>query len=106
TGRRLQRLGGVRDAQGRRRAWLARSRPGGARDAHLDQARRRRSHPHVSREGSRRAPSQGLAMLQYKIVECSTVTDEELERVVNEWVETGWVFEGFQFAMRESSKRP
>ena len=45
-------------------------------------------------------------MLQYKIVETSTVTDEELERIVNEWVETGWVFEGFQFAMRESSKRP
>ena len=45
-------------------------------------------------------------MLQYKIVETSTVTDEELERIVNEWVETGWAFEGFQFAMRESSKRP
>ena len=44
--------------------------------------------------------------LQYKIVEISTVTDEELERVVNEWVAQGWVFEGFQFAMRESSKRP
>ena len=34
------------------------------------------------------------------------MTDEELERIVNEWVETGWEFEGFQFAMRESSKRP
>ena len=42
-------------------------------------------------------------MLQYKIVETSVVTDEELERIVNEWVESGWVFEGFQFAMRESS---
>jgi hypothetical protein len=45
-------------------------------------------------------------MLQYKVVETSTVTDEELERIVNEWVEGGWSFEGFQFAMRESSKRP
>ena len=45
-------------------------------------------------------------MLQYKIVETSTVTDEALENIVNEWTETGWVFEGFQFAMRESSKRP
>ncbi len=45
-------------------------------------------------------------MIQYKIVETSTVTDEELERIVNEQVETGWAFEGFQFAMRESSKRP
>ena len=43
-------------------------------------------------------------MLQYKIVETSTVTDDELERIVNEWVETGWVFEGFQFVVRESSK--
>jgi len=45
-------------------------------------------------------------MLQYKIVETSTVVDEELERIVNEVVEEGWSFEGFQFAMRESSKRP
>jgi hypothetical protein len=45
-------------------------------------------------------------MLQYKIVETSTVTDEELERIVNEWVSAGWVFEGFQFVVKESSKRP
>ncbi len=42
----------------------------------------------------------------YKVVELSTVTDEELERVINEWVQKGWNFEGVQFAMRESSKRP
>jgi hypothetical protein len=34
------------------------------------------------------------------------VTDEELERIINEWVGQGWVFDGIQFAMRESSKRP
>ena len=45
-------------------------------------------------------------MIQYKIVETANVTDEELEEIVNEWVESGWSFEGFQFAMRESSKRP
>ena len=45
-------------------------------------------------------------MTRYKFVETFTVTDEELERIVNEWVEAGWTFEGFQFAMRESSKRP
>ena len=45
-------------------------------------------------------------MLQYKIVETSVVTDEELERIVNEWVSAGWNFDGFQFAMRESSRRP
>ena len=42
----------------------------------------------------------------YKIVESSTVTDESLEAILNEWVAQGWTFEGMQFAMRESSKRP
>src|ERR1700694_4232635 len=44
--------------------------------------------------------------LRYKIVETSSVTDEALESVVNHWVAQGWAFEGMQFAMRESSKRP
>jgi hypothetical protein len=43
---------------------------------------------------------------EYKIVEVTTVTDEELERVVNEWTRQGWTYEGMQFAMRESSRRP
>ena len=43
---------------------------------------------------------------EYKFVEITTVTDEELERVVNEWTRLGWRFEGIHFAMRESSKRP
>jgi len=42
----------------------------------------------------------------YKVVEASTVTDEALEVIVNEWVARGWVLDGIQFAMRESSKRP
>jgi hypothetical protein len=45
-------------------------------------------------------------MLKYKIVETSTVTDEQLEGIINEWVTAGWLFEGIQFAMRECSKRP
>ena len=45
-------------------------------------------------------------MLAYKVVETSTVTDEALEAVINEWVGKGWQFEGMQFAMRDSSKRP
>ena len=45
-------------------------------------------------------------MLEYKVIESSTVTDEELTRVINEQVGQGWVFDGIQFAMRESSKRP
>ena len=45
-------------------------------------------------------------MTEYKVVEATTVTDEALERILNEWVAQGWHFEGVQFAMRESSKRP
>lgn len=45
-------------------------------------------------------------MLEYKVVEVSTVSEEVLEDVLNEWTEKGWNFEGMQFAMRESSKRP
>jgi hypothetical protein len=44
--------------------------------------------------------------IEYKIVEVTTVTDENLERVVNDHLVDGWRFEGMQFAMRESSKRP
>lgn len=43
---------------------------------------------------------------EYKVVEISTVTDEEIEAVLNEWTGRGWVYDGMQFAMRDSSKRP
>ena len=43
---------------------------------------------------------------RYKVVETSSVTDDELERIVNEWVAQGWHLQGFHFAMREASKRP
>jgi len=43
---------------------------------------------------------------RYKVVEISTVTDEEIERVLNEWTARGWVFDNMQFAMRDSSRRP
>ena len=42
----------------------------------------------------------------YHVVETSTVTDENLEVIINEEVEDGWAFGGIQFAMREASKRP
>jgi hypothetical protein len=42
----------------------------------------------------------------YKVVELSTVTDAEIERVLNEWTAQGWSFATVHFAMRESSKRP
>ena len=47
-----------------------------------------------------------MTVREYKFVEVTTVTDEELTAVVNEWTGQGWTFEGIQFAMRDSSKRP
>jgi hypothetical protein len=44
--------------------------------------------------------------MKYKVKECSVVTDEELEKIINQMVGEGWIFDGIQFAMRESSKRP
>lgn len=44
--------------------------------------------------------------MQYKVVETQMVTDESLEEIINEWVRQGWMFDGIQFAMRDSSKRP
>jgi hypothetical protein len=44
--------------------------------------------------------------VEYKVVEVANVTDEELEKVLNEYTRLGWGLDGIQFAMRESSKRP
>lgn len=44
--------------------------------------------------------------LRYKVVEIAQVTDEEIEKVLNEWTAEGWNFDTIQFAMRDSSKRP
>lgn len=42
-----------------------------------------------------------------KVVETMIVTDEELEKILNEWVvEKGYMLDSIFFAMRESSKRP
>lgn len=49
---------------------------------------------------------QGSTMLTYKVVEIGTVTEEAIEEVLNRWSAQGWHFDGLQFAMRESSKRP
>ena len=47
-----------------------------------------------------------MKVTRYKVIETQTVTDEDLEEIINERVEEGWTFEGIQFAMRECSKRP
>lgn len=45
-------------------------------------------------------------MLIYKVVEIGIVTEEAIEEALNDWSSKGWTFDGMQFAMRESSKRP
>ncbi len=45
-------------------------------------------------------------MGQYKVIEVSTVSEDTLEEVLNEWTAKGWRFDGLHFAMRESQKRP
>ena len=42
----------------------------------------------------------------YKVVELSTVTDEEIEGALNTWTARGFRFEGIHFAMRDASRRP
>ena len=42
----------------------------------------------------------------YKVVETSDVTEDALERILNEWTAKNWTLDTIQFAMRESSKRP
>ncbi len=66
----------------------------------------------TTKRAKKRAPSAAkLKMplrraLQYKVIELSTVDEASLERTINEWSPYGWSFDGVQFAMRESSKRP
>lgn len=45
-------------------------------------------------------------MTEYKVIETSTVTDDALQDILNEWTTMGWTLDGIQFAMREASKRP
>ncbi len=45
-------------------------------------------------------------MLTYKVIELGNVTEETIEETLNEWSGKGWRFDGMQFAMRESSRRP
>jgi hypothetical protein len=52
------------------------------------------------------APAPAPRALRYKVVELSNVDERGLEHAVNLWVGQGWTFDGVQFAMRESSKRP
>ena len=44
--------------------------------------------------------------VKFKVVELSTVTDDELERVVNEWTGQGWTLDMVNYVTQPSSKRP
>jgi len=45
-------------------------------------------------------------MIEYKVVETSSVTDDELERIINEWVGREWSFDSIHFVVRDASRRP
>ena len=45
-------------------------------------------------------------MVNYKVIELATVTDETIEETLNLWTARGWHFSGIQFAIRECSRRP
>jgi hypothetical protein len=47
-----------------------------------------------------------VAAPRYKVVETMTVTDEEIEVILNRWTAEGWTFEAISYAMREASRRP
>lgn len=43
---------------------------------------------------------------EYRVVELTTVTDDQMEAVLNREAEAGFRLEGLHFAMREASHRP
>lgn len=45
-------------------------------------------------------------MVRYKVVETSTVTEDSLESILNEWSSKGWRFESIQFVRTDASRRP
>lgn len=44
--------------------------------------------------------------LIYRVVEITTVTDQDIENTINACVKEGWNFENIQFVVKESSRRP
>jgi len=44
--------------------------------------------------------------MPFKVIETSTVTDEEVERILNLWTGQGYSFASIHFVMTESSRRP
>jgi hypothetical protein len=44
--------------------------------------------------------------MQYKVIETSEVTGESLEGILNRWTREGWRYDGMQFVVKESARRP
>ena len=44
--------------------------------------------------------------MTYKVVETSTVTDDEIERTLNEWTGKGFSFASIHFVTAQTSRRP
>ncbi len=44
--------------------------------------------------------------MQYRVIETSDVTAESLEEILNRWTAEGWKFDGMQFVVKESARRP
>lgn len=43
---------------------------------------------------------------RYKVVETQTVTDDTIEKLINQWTDEGWLLDSIRFAMSDASKRP
>ena len=44
--------------------------------------------------------------MQYKVIETSQVTEDRLEEILNRWTAEGWRYDGMQFVVKESARRP
>ena len=44
--------------------------------------------------------------MTYKVIETSDVTEDRLEEILNQWTAEGWRYDGMQFVVKESARRP
>ena len=44
--------------------------------------------------------------MKYKVIETSQVTEDSLEEILNRWTAQGWRYDGMQFVVKESARRP
>jgi hypothetical protein len=44
--------------------------------------------------------------MTYKVIETSDVTEDRLEEILNRWTAEGWRYDGMQFVVKESARRP